>query len=268
MSDFDLEKISNAATNVVTSYVTSFFGVLLHPRQTILQELSSDGSAPLQGAIRYAAISILLGISIATFLKLPGVEGIAIPQAAFAILFFWLAVGGFVHMLIRLIRAQGTIAQTTTAFLYAVGTTHPLWVLLAALTAPLITDTKVTLTYEYVIFMGDSAIKSETFVREKEPDKDKTIIPPITERLGNSYAGEVARVPLSESKWPKPKREERFYLNGLGKYLAGGYALIAAIYLAIALAAAHSLATWKMVLLMLLLSPMPIGVVFIGLFFL
>jgi hypothetical protein len=264
MADLDIEKISNALANVVTGYVSTFFGILIHPRKTIQEALAADGTLPLQGAIRYAAISILLGISIATFLKLPGVEGVGIPQAALSILFFWIAVAGFVHALMRLLRVQGAIGRTSTAFLYAVGTTHPLWVLAAALAAPLITDTRVTLTYDYVIFMGDSAIKRETFVREKEPEKDKTVLPPLADSARPFQSQDRSRISIDQSSWPKPKREEVAFLNQIGIYAAVAYAVVAAIYSCVALAAAYSLATWRVVVLLILLSPMPIGVFILG----
>lgn len=265
MADLDIEKISNAVTNVVTGYVTTFFDFLVRPKTTVAQALAAEGSAPIQGALQYAAISLLLGLSIASFLKLPGSKGLELPQTVFAVLFFWLIVSAFVHGVLRLVRIQGSIARTTTAFLYAVATIHPLWVLATSLAAPLITDTNVTLTYEYVIFVGDAPSRRESFVAEHEPEKDKTVLPPVAPGNSFPFALPGKRLPINESPWPKPKREVSFSWNNMAFYLGAGFLVVSGAYLAAGLSGAHAVAAWRLALLMALLTPVAVALLFIGL---
>jgi hypothetical protein len=167
-----------------------------------------------QNALIYAASSILLGICFARFIGLPNSPSEVNPQTAVGVLVVWILSAGVLHPILKLFRAKGVLQDTVVVFLLVISTLHLLFIPILAVASRMLTDTKVTLSYDYVIYFGpprgvrgESAKAltenwrkrligehTESFIKEKESGRDKTILPPAQDL--SSYDN-AAAVPLS-----------------------------------------------------------------------
>jgi hypothetical protein len=116
------------------------------------------------------------------------------------------------------------------------------------------TKTQVILTYDYAVYMGrseaDFSISNvEVFLKENEPDKVGTVLVPLDKR--NEYA--LARIPVNESPYPLPTREEERIIDwdfALWIVLFSfPYYLVHSWYLAQGLSIAHSMRVTRLLVL-------------------
>jgi hypothetical protein len=215
MADFDIKKNAEAIAESLTNYLEQFIFLLTKPRNAVQAQFASTVTRGkrIQSALIYASISILVGICFAKFIGLPNTPSEVNPQTAVAILIFWILSAALLHPFLKLFRAKGVLQDTVVVFLLVISTLHLVFIPLLAVASHVLTDTKVTLSYDYVIYFGDDSIRggwapggwapgidenwrtrlvgknTESFIKEKESERDKTILPPVQGL--NSYAKET-----------------------------------------------------------------------------
>jgi hypothetical protein len=227
MADFDIRRSAEAIAELLSNYFEQFLLLLTKPRTAIRAqfEQSVSGKKRVRIALIYAACSILLGICLARFIGLPKSPKEVSPQTAVAILIVWILFAAVLHPFLKLFRAKGVLQDTVVVFLLVISTLHLLFIPLLAVASRLLTDTQVTLSYDYVIYFGpdvgprawgmqgmrpdDIVIwlqsqrdwrrklvgeHTETFIKEKQPERDRTVLTP-TQDLSAYFRAED--VPLS-----------------------------------------------------------------------
>jgi hypothetical protein len=267
VADLNLQKAADSIADLLAAYVNQFLGVVTKPRstfKTIFGDVDTS-SRRLRNALAYTAVTILLGAALARFVGLKNSPTEISPQTALAVLLIWVMAGLLLHPFLRLIGAKSDIQATVTAALYVVATLHIPFVLILGILSRTITDTRVVLTYEYAVYFavrlgsGGSIgnwrenlqeFRSESFLKERNPAKDRTILPPAPPRDSFRDFTEVprgpeqrTRVPLGSGGLQAPHRTEspevRTEYGLLLWMLWCAYYIVTAIYLATGLAVAH-----------------------------
>ena len=285
MSGIDLQGIASSISTTLTQYLENFIAILTNPRTTIRRLLIPGQNGELriiepnrerkviQDALFYTAISIVIGLSFAKFMKLPGDPPAVEMQTVIAVIFVWIFTALLLHPFLKLFKGQGKIAETMVVFLYVISTTHLVFIPITAFLGHLSTETEVTLTYDYVIYYGrsegawfDKRIPEyvETYIKEKEPAKEGTVLLPSD----SSTLGQ--RVPIAQSTLPPPKREEvrqvKWPLDWVFM-LSIGYYLTNVGYLAQGLSVVHRLSRVKLITLAIV-GPLSVFGLFLALLFL
>jgi hypothetical protein len=139
--------------------------------------------------------------------------------------FVWIFVGLLIHIGLRLIGGTGRVQATLAAVIYASASVSLAAVPVVGALSYFTTNTKVTLTYPYLISYGEGdwtlgpfremfAYRDrhqESFIRESDPGREFTIIPPMSEeraksRWPRSPADDQSRIPLGESTFAPPTK--------------------------------------------------------------
>lgn len=278
MPDLDIRKLAESIADLLAAYTNQFLSILSRPRSTfagIFEELDGGRGHRFRNALVYAATSVLIGLCVANFVKLqdspPGVK----PEIAIAVLFVWILVALVLHPCLKVFRARGTMEATLVVFLYVVSTLHLVFIPTLAIVGHLITETRVVLTYHYVVYFGANredrwaemspdtlrkalsekdlaylwGIRRESYVKERELEKEGTILPPAPPKESLRLAdvplspSDRVRVPIEESGLDPPKRTEIPIIGESYQWLLLGiwvfYYLINSAYLAVGLACAH-----------------------------
>lgn len=267
MADLNLQKAADSIADLLAAYVNQFLGVLTKPRstfRTIFGDIDTS-SKRLRNALAYAAITILLGAGLAGFVGLKNSPTEISPQTALAVLLIWVMAGLLLHPCLRLVGAKSDIQATVTIVLYVVATLHLPFILLLGFLSRTLTDTRVVLTYDYAVYfavrLGSGGgivnwrenlqeFRSESFLKEENPAKDRTILPPAPPRESFRDFTEVprspeqrTRVPLGSEGLQAPRRTEtpqvRSGYSLLLWIIWAAYYIVTAIYLATGLAVAH-----------------------------
>jgi hypothetical protein len=117
------------------------------------------------------------------------------------------------HPILKIFHAKGQLLDTVVVFLLIISTLHVIFIPILAILGRVVTDTQVALTYEYVVYFGVSSKEGiwrrvdisrllelesdpnwrsyftgshvETFIKKKEPQRDRTVLPPAPDI--NSY---------------------------------------------------------------------------------
>lgn len=270
MADLDIQKAADSIADLLAAYVNQFLGVLTRPHKIfkVVFEQLDTSHRQLRNALAYSAVTIVLGAGLAHFVGLKNSPTEISPQTALAVLLIWTAAGLLLHPCLRLVGAKGDIQATVTVVLYVVATLHLPFILLLGLLSRTITDTRVVLTYDYAVYfavrLGSSGesmanwrqnlqeFRSESFLKEKSPGKDGTILPPVPPKESFRDLREVpsspevrARVPLGSDGLQAPHRTEtpevRSEYRNLLLIIWAAYYMLTSMYLAVGLAAAHRL---------------------------
>ena len=190
---------------LLAAYVDRFVTILSRPGptfQTIFGDLQNANKG-LGHALAYAATSVVLGLCLARFVGLPKAPTEVDPKTAVAVLLIWILSALVLHPCLEVFRAKGPIDATVVVLQYAISTLHLLFIPALAIASHLITDTEVTLTYDYVVYFSTTnnhglrqfpadevgkwplstrrflrGIRTESYVKEREPHKEGTILPP------------------------------------------------------------------------------------------
>lgn len=286
--------LEEQAAAYLTRFLDQFMAILSSPHRAIQTQFAPDmtSRARIQWAVVYTATSILLGISFARFVGLPNSPAVTSPETALVILLIWILSATILHPFLKLFRAQGTLQDTVVVFLLVVSSIHLVVIPILAVTSRLVTDTRVTLTYDYVIYFGandDVAARkgwpygtwvgrySESYVKESEPQRDTTIIPPADDLNSYDSAADLPkrpedrpRVPLATTNLEPPARtEEPVVRAGIETFLGVfwlGYYLLNAFYLAAGLSIPHRRSTLLLFLLAIIGPICAMLVVFLALF--
>lgn len=281
MADLDIRKAADSIGELLAAYIDRFVAILSRPRPAfrgLVEETETAESHRFRNAVAYAATSILLGLCLARFVELPESPKEVDPRTAIAVLLVWVLSALVLHPCLKVFRAKGTIAGTLVVFLYSVSTLHLLFIPALALIGHIVTETQVVLTYNYVVYFGAPTrgeygwgsdtgvaeyayrdwgdvtrlreIRTESYVKEREPNKEGTILPPAPSKESSRAAADVPtspndrpRVALSASTLDPPKRTETLIIGErYGSLLLGFwmlYYLVNSAYLAIGLGTAH-----------------------------
>ena len=280
--NLDIRKHTEFIANVFVSFFENFILILTKPKSTVKNIFSSEikSRKRLQTAIVFSASSILIGICFARFVGLPGSPTEVNPTTAVAVLLVWFFSAMILHPLLKLFKAKGVLQDTIVVFLLVISSLHLVFIPVMSIASYLLTDTKVTLTYEYVVYFGakdkwgrrgwnglagdagrmlEKSVNwrtrlegeyTETFIKEKEPDRNQSILPPAPELNNFKDLSEVPtnpklikRVSINEGLYEHPKRKEQAVLSG-GVYgvllsIWVAYYLVNAGYLALGLSVPH-----------------------------
>jgi hypothetical protein len=258
VSGFDIDGISSSLAEHVAGYLTNLLGILTNPSRTIhgflLVEAPDGIRRTLSGVILYAIVSIAIGLSLATFIQLPGEPPAVTTGNVISILFIWVLYALILHLLLKLFGGKGPIVSTVAVFLLVVSTLQLFFIPVAKTMSLFVAKTQVILTYDYAVYMGrseaDFSISNvEVFLKENEPDKVGTVLVPLDKR--NEYA--LARIPVNESPYPLPTREEERIIDwdfALWIVLFSlAYYLVHSWYLAQGLSIAHSMRVTRLLVL-------------------
>jgi len=282
LADLDIRKNAESIADLFVSFFEQFVQVLTKPKTAIEKIFTSEITSRkrLQTATVFSVSSILIGIAFARFVGLPGSPAEVSPETAIAVLLVWVFSAVLLHPLLKLFKAKGVLQDTIVVFLLVISSLHLVFIPIISIASHLLTDTKVTLTYDYVVYFGAKAegrrgtwnhlpgdagrileksvdwrarLKgeyTETFIKENEPERNQSILPPAPELANFHNFSEVPtspesikRVGTTDGLHEQPKRTEQPLLSGgvhgilLGIWVA--YYLINSGYLAIGLSVPH-----------------------------
>lgn len=250
MADIDLNKIPAAVSDALSGYLIDLTGVLTRPREKIEKLLRDSGNQErviLRGSLTYSTISILLGICLAEFLRIPGKTPDVTIVSVVSLLIIWVMYALVLHPLLRWFGGRGRVSDTVAVFLLIVSSLNLFFVPAAKALTMFVTKTQVVLTYDYVISMGPlwSQNKVEVYFKDKEPEKEGTILVPH-----NVATIESKRVRAKGSPYPLPKRQEVKAIDwDLGMWIIAFslfYYLSHIYYLSEALSVPHSMSPNKL----------------------
>jgi len=279
VSDFDIKKTAETVADFLSGYFEQFVLILTKPRTTLSAEFSRgvQGKKRIQRAIIYASSSILVGICLARFIELPKSPAEVNPQTAIAVLFIWILSATLLHPILKLFRAKGNLQDTIIVFLFIISTLHLLFIPILTILSRTITETQVTLTYEYVIYFGGSREGEdwgpyvETYVKEREPERDKTILPPLSDSNARDIPKNPemrARVDPSTLAIKAPKRTEAPIVRKEAQlfllFFWVFYYLANSTYLAIGLSIAHKQSPYYLFVLAVFGLPILLGFMLIA----
>jgi hypothetical protein len=145
-------------------------------------------------------LSILIGTSVSAYFEVSGSPPAFDIGTAITVLVVWFLVANVLHPFIRLSGGRGDIYKTVAVFIFVISSLHVIWIPIFAIFTKIATETKVTLTYDYVVFFslagprelgwGHSWLEhgnfpqivekyTETYILEREPEKEGTILLPV-----------------------------------------------------------------------------------------
>jgi hypothetical protein len=281
MAELDIRKVVDSTGDLLAAYINRFVAILSKPKATFAELFSNvevEPSHRFRNALAFAATSILLGLCLARFVELPNSPQEIDPQTTIAVLLVWIFSAIALHPCLKLFRAKRTLEATLVAFLYTISAVHLLFIPALAVIGHFVTETRVALNYHYVVYfglpgkerlsnyggsvgkiLGDREliaslreISSESYIKEREPQKEGTILPPAPPKESLRTLADVpkspdarTRVSVAQSNLPPPHRTET-------KIVGKGYTsvlllvwlcyyLVNSAYLAIGLGAAHQM---------------------------
>lgn len=209
---------------------TSFFAELQNLGEERQQAL-------LRAAFSFAVVSVTIGAAVGGYLELASGPQIFDLQAIITVFFMWFVAALILHPFLKLFRAKGTVFQTVAVFVFVASALHIIWVPVFAIISHFVSETRVVLTYDYVVSfsVGSSGRDSgeyidqahrirdftESYILEREPDKDGTVLLPVEEPLNNDRLtdglnlDDVAgtRVAAEQSPFALPNRQEEAVLG-------------------------------------------------------
>ena len=275
----DIKKNAESIADLLVSFFEQFLYLLINPKVTIQKLFSAQTTSRgrLRVAIVFSISSILVGIAFARFVGLSGSPTAVSPEAAIGVLLVWVFSALILHPLLKLFKTKGLLQDTIVVFLIVISSLHLVFIPIISVASHLLTDTKVTLTYDYVVYFGindDSrkgklrgdvgrlleksfdwqsrykGRKTETYIKENDRKKDVTVLPPASELKSYKDSSEIPtstdgikRVDANNNLYDKPKRtEEPVLASGVSTILIGillGYYLINAGYLSVGLSVPH-----------------------------
>jgi len=241
----DVKKAAENTGDLISEYFIAVADLLYRPNSSlkkILLDSDNQDQALLRKAIVHATISVLLGMTVARLVELPGAPPAVSMPPAIAVVVVWIIVGVVLHPALRLFKAKGSIAKTVAVLLLTASTLHLVSIPVLRVIGTFVTETEVTLDYSYTIYFGargdlsrhlpgplvlsdkarDQLVEEtrERFIKEREPDKDGTIIPPLRSNLDAlpMSANDRSRVNASQVD-TKPNRTERLVLGEGAAYV-------------------------------------------------
>lgn len=156
--------------------------------------------------LAYVFLNISLGICLGEFIGLAGISQRVTFRTPFAVFCIWILISIAVHPLIKLIRGRRDFFATASVFLITMSTLHTIAIPTTTILGGLVSETRVTLTYDYTIYLGVTrsaterkssfytfavqnntetyiAVQNntETYIKEEEPKKEGTVLPPLKE---------------------------------------------------------------------------------------
>jgi hypothetical protein len=280
MAELDIRKVADSIGDLLAAYINRFVAILSKPKATfaeLFSDIEAEPSHRFRNALAFAATSILLGLCLARFVELPNSPQEIDPQTMIAVLLVWIFSAIALHPCLKLFRAKRTLEATLVAFLYTISAVHLLFIPALAVIGHFVTETRVALNYHYVVYFGLSderwsnyggsvgkilgdreliaslrGISSESYIKEREPQKEGTILPPAPPKESLRTLADVpkspddrTRVSVAQSNLTPPHRTET-------KIVGKGYTsvlllvwlcyyLVNSAYLAIGLGAAHQM---------------------------
>lgn len=289
----DFSKITSELGDLFTNYFNVFISILTSPKNAILSLLTADNerdkensdNSKIKKTFIYTLISIGIGVAMGSLMGLPHTPNSTNFSTLIAVLFIWILIALILHPLLILFNGKGKIKETIAVFLFIVSTTHIIWIPAIAIISNVIVQTRVYLTYDYVISFGSSrgdewggrAIPNyvESYIKGKSPEKENTILPPIdsTKLLKNNSQNSIERqrVLIDSTKIKPPKRTEKIELKedsyGWLFLVSFLYYLSNCIYLAWGLSIPHQISSKKLFILSIV-GPITVIIFMIIIFFL
>jgi hypothetical protein len=181
---------------------------------SIIPAFGTDRSVAVATSFKaapFGLISLIISSILATAWNIPEKPNIVDVTLVVSAFFTWVFVSLTIHIGLKIIGGKGTIDGTVAAVIYASATVSLAAVPMIGAASYFTTNTKVTLTYPYVIYYGyadwgnpfESGLRySESFIREANPGRERTILPPAS-RLSKDNP---QRIPLDESTYARPKK--------------------------------------------------------------
>lgn len=284
MANIDLANISREIGDILTTYVNQFLEILTNTKPAIKKSIGYNSNEldlnkerenqRLKKAFVYSLISISIGVFLATFLKLSNTPSAQNIGTLVAVLFIWILFSILLHPLLRLFKGRGKLKETIVVFLLIVSTIHLIWIPIISVTSNVLTQTRVYLTYDYIISFssaGWSRYKEidlmygvapnyvESYIKGNESGKEGTILAPLDttgitdqEKLLNDakFSLSRSRIQADSTKMSLPKLSEKVELkSGAYKWISLIsliYYLSNSFYLALGLSIPHKLSTRKL----------------------
>jgi hypothetical protein len=265
--------LSNDVISILTSFLPEFLGLLSAPRTTmasIVSNCQSKGRRLTVNAAPFGLISLVVSSILAFAWNVPEKPNIVDVTLVISALFIWVFVSLAIHIGLKIIGGKGTLDATVAAVIYASASVSLAAVPIIGAVSYLTTNTKVTLTYPYVVYYGyadwglpfDRGEKfRESFIRENDPSRESTIVPPASLPPPRSVQRTQTdrRIPMNESTYGLPEKSlSAAFKPGfeiLWLILPLSYFLAMYFYMASLLSVVHMRSTAVLFLIALLAPP-------------